>query len=70
MNRKYGAKISDLQEVLHALLDAQGFAAMAKGAKDEQDMGRLRRYAQVVVKNTPERLRGDVYRRLALLGLV
>jgi len=52
-----------IQDALSELLAALGFDAMAREVKTEEDLQRLRYYARIIVKQSPE------YRRSQLANL-
>jgi Ni2+-binding GTPase involved in maturation of urease and hydrogenase len=43
-----------IQDALSELLDALGFAAMAADVITETDQERLRKYARIIVKQSPQ----------------
>lgn len=43
-----------IQDAMSALLSALGFDAMARDVKTEEDLERLRHYARIIVKQSPE----------------
>lgn len=60
----------NVQQALSELLSALGFRKMAEDVLDEREESRLRRYAAVVLKNSPQEHRRGLYSRFAMLGLV
>lgn len=56
-----------IQDALSELLAALGFEAMAREVKTEEDLERLRRYARIIVKQSPENVRHQLVLRFRML---
>lgn len=60
--------MTTVNDALSELLDAEGFAAMARDVRTEQDPRRLDHYARIIYKNAPAAIREEVGPRLRSLG--
>ena len=49
-----------IQDAMSELLDAMGFERMAQEVKAEEELDRLRQYARIIVKQSPESKRSQV----------
>lgn len=61
--------IKELSNMLSELLNALGFSGMANDVLQENDITRLRKYAIVVVKNSPQAYKMTILNKLILLDL-
>lgn len=55
-----------IQDAMSELLDAMGFETMAHEVKTEQDLERLRRYARIIVKQSPPAMQIQIANRFRL----
>lgn len=70
INREMQMDTKQVAAMLKEFLTAFGFDAMAAECGEERDVQMLKRYARIVLKQTPEATRRNVFNRFALLGLV
>jgi hypothetical protein len=61
---------ASIPEALSELLGALGFGAMAKQARQEQDVEKQRLYASIILRQAPAGRRPAIRARLEQLGLV
>lgn len=55
-----------IQDAMSELLGAMGFEAMAREVKTEQELDRLRKYAAIIVKQSPANVRMEIANRFRL----
>lgn len=60
-----------IQDALSALLEAHHFAQMARDVKSETDPARLRKYANVILRDTPDgEMKTKLLRHFRAINLV